>query len=453
MSKKNNKLQVPAGSKNPAGAPATNIGGLQPHFEREKSSENVEISTLEESKTLDLFKLYNKAKNEDFINGLKRYSKAPRSEYKSVKYDDLNLDNGYKIDWLAFTYNERIGLDVILNELNYTFDEFEEVNGRYFYNSGYTIGNYVNIYLNSSSKEVHKNSSPTINFVFTGQGCTDLWNRAGKTRENFLNILSRLKKYDVKITRFDLAFDDFSGVFDFDMIENKLNAGEFRSSKRSFNIVRSSDVNKNKLGRTIYIGSSRSSSQKGNFYLRFYDKKAQYEEKHQILPDEVLNSGIWQRAEISFTKQKANQVFYNLLDENLGHDEDYIFKTNMRNLVEFLEPTIRQKTAKTQHRERWEVCTWWEEFLSFDEKYTFVSAERDVNLGNLLNWLKISVIPSLKLLEVLGEIKGFDIYKILQDFSFNSDDFSKKQLRLLHDSLLSDTDDINKYINEFFGVE
>lgn len=453
MSNKKKNPKVLAEYKNSAEAPTTNIGGLQPHFFRDKSTENVEIPTFSRYKDLDLFRRHNKAKNYAFIEGLKKYSKTPKSVYKDVENDVSNLSSGYKIDWLAFTCHERVGLENILKELHYYFYEFEEVNGRYFYNSGYTIGNYVNVYFNSHDKEVHKNSSPTINFVFTGQGCTDLWNRTGKTRERFLIALNKLKKYDVNITRLDLAFDDFSGIFDFDLIERKLNAGEFRSSKRSFNIVRSSDVNRNKLGRTIYIGSARSSSQKGNFYLRFYDKKAQYEEKHQILPDNVLNSGIWQRAEISFTKLKANQIFYNLLDDNLDYDEDYIFKTNMRTIVEFLEPTVKQKTAKEQHRERRKVCDWWEEFLSFDEKYTFVSAERDVNLSSLLNWLKISVIPSLKLLEVLGEIKGFNIYNILQEFSFDFDNFSKKQLRLLHDSLLSDTDDINEYINEFFGID
>ena len=64
----------------------------------------------------------------------------------------------YKVDWLAFTIssslvNNRYEIKKILNPLGYDLDLFEEVPGRYFYNSGLTIGNYFSIYFNDLAKE------------------------------------------------------------------------------------------------------------------------------------------------------------------------------------------------------------------------------------------------------------------------------------------------------------
>ena len=63
---------------------------------------------------------------------------------------------------------------VLLENLGYNLAEFEIIPGRYFYNSGLTLGGYVNLYYNDYEKDLVRNTSNSRNYVFTGQGCTDL---------------------------------------------------------------------------------------------------------------------------------------------------------------------------------------------------------------------------------------------------------------------------------------
>ena len=103
-------------------------------------------------------------------------------------------------------------------------------------------------------------------------------------------MFKSLISINASITRLDIALDDFVGLLKFPTILSKLNLGHYKSPKKAHNIVRSSDVNRNEKGLTIYIGSSRNSSSKGNYYCRMYDKKAQYLEKHQQIPEEIENA-------------------------------------------------------------------------------------------------------------------------------------------------------------------
>ena len=88
---------------------------------------------------------------------------------------------------------------------------------------------------------------------------------------------------------------------------------------------------------------------------------------------------------------------------------DKIFKTSLRNLLEILTPR-RGDTNKN----RWYKTKWWEKFLAYDETMDFSLAERDVMLGDLLEWLRVAVLPSLALLEKVGDDRGFDIYELLK---------------------------------------
>ena len=87
-----------------------------------------------------------------------------------------------------------------------------------------------------------------------------------------------------------------------------------------------------------------------------------------------------------------------------------IFKSTLRNLLEILTP----KPGDT-NKSRWYKTSWWEKFLEYDEAMDFGLAERDVMLGDLLEWLRVAVLPSLSLLEEIGSERGFDIYSLLSE--------------------------------------
>lgn len=378
----------------------------------------------------------------------------------------------YKIDWLSFSakcYDEEPTntLDENLLELlGYDFKEFEKCSGKNFYNQGATLGNYVSVYWNDytdTKNPVRKNSSKTMNVVYTGQGSTDL---ALRNDNDWVKIFTILTQYEprnkpkskdeeedkpaVNITRIDIALDDYDELVKFDDIEKKLKKGHYRSAKRSYNIVKTSDQNGQKLGETIYIGNARTASgSRGNVYARFYDKLAQYREKNQLVTSDVrehwqkTGKEVWQRYEISVSKNYTNSIVEDILK---GESIDKIFKGSLRNLLEILTPRGKNKN-------RWYKTRWWEDFLQYDERKGFDLPERDVMLAETLEWLRVAVLPSLNVLEKIGQERGFDIYDLLRKAK-KPNELSKKQSRIISDTRNKSDETINDYLTKFLlGIE
>ena len=147
------------------------------------------------------------------------------------------------------------------------------------------------------------------------------------------------------------------------------------------------------------------------------------------------------------TKSVFKKYALKIVDQFLQGDKvDKIFKTSLRNLLEILTPR-RGDTNKN----RWYKTKWWEKFLAYDETMDFSLAERDVMLGDLLEWLRVAVLPSLSLLEKVGDDRGFDIYDLLKEAKKPAE-FSKKQNRLYVNSQTLSDEVINRYLSEFLGV-
>lgn len=380
----------------------------------------------------------------------------------------------YKIDWLSFSvkcYDEEPKNTLnenLLELLGYDFaNEFtNDISGKNFYNQGATLGNYVNVFWNDYTDEknpVRRNSSATMNVVFTGQGSTDL---ALRNDNDWIKIFTILTTYEPKnkpkaedkpsinITRIDIALDDYDGLVNFDDIEKKLKKGHYRSSKRSYNIIKTSDQNGQKLGESIYLGSARTASgsgSRGNVYARFYDKKAQYESKNELFPTEVRDhwartgKEVWQRYEISFSKCYTNSIVEDILN---GESIDKIFKTSLRNLLEILTPR-----GTDTNKNRWYKTKWWEDFLQYDERKGFDLPERDVMIAETLEWLRVAVLPSLNVMEKIGQERGFDIYDLLRR-ARKPNELSKKQSRIISDTRNKSDETINDYLTKFLlGIE
>lgn len=350
----------------------------------------------------------------------------------------------YKIDWLAFTINFKHRKSPqtfdkgIFRVLNLDLNEFEEAPGRFLYNSGATFNGYVNVYWNDEEKPVHKNSSNTMTVQFTGQGCTDL---AERFDNDFLAIFKAIKKYDdtIKYTRIDIALDDSKDTVPLSKIEAKLRRGHYRSIKKTYNVVKTSNQNQENKAMTIYIGNHRADNgSRGNVYLRVYDRKALCESKNILPPPEFRNS--WTRYEIAYSKKYANKVVNEFLE---GKTVEEIFKTSLRQLLELLVP------SKTDtNKSRWKVVKYWENFLKISDKFDFSIAERDMTIAETLEWIRVSVLPSLALLEAIGDVKGFDIYDLLEKAEKPAE-FSKKQKRMLTKSKTLNSGTFLKYLDNF----
>lgn len=354
-----------------------------------------------------------------------------------------------KVDWFAFTLPDDVDIFrdcdnrnnfVFLAELGYDVGMFEEIPGRYFYNTGLTLNGYVNIYYNDLDKSLIRNTQFSRNYVFTGQGSTDL---AKKINSQWIDLMKKILNLGGKITRLDLAIDDFEGFLDLEEMEKFLENGWYRSVKKTYNVVKEKNRRETK-GRTLYIGKYRVSGSKGNYYARFYDKLAQYKEKKELVPVEVEESGFWQRYEISFTKKKAMDVVELMVLE--GKSMELVYSETMKTIIEFLEFNSEDK-----NKSRWEMVGWWTNFIGNCEKAQLGYPERDINLGGLFSWVKNNVLPSLHVLNDICNEDGFDFFDLMRD-SFDGE-YSKKQKRLIDESRnLSRAERIN-YINHFRGVD
>jgi len=147
------------------------------------------------------------------------------------------IENNYLIDWLSFTiqsdingigksavkgFLERMGLD------NLPF--LEKETGRHGYNRSMSIQNYINIYYNEvkfnefdedNAEKLDRIIKMGIHFEFSGQGCRIL--EQEKSWLDWFKILDDLK---VRYSRLDIALDDFQGLLDFDVMEEKIKKGE-----------------------------------------------------------------------------------------------------------------------------------------------------------------------------------------------------------------------------------
>ena len=364
----------------------------------------------------------------------------------------------YKIDWLQFT--ESSENDEVLNildsnlwaffeEIGYKFSDFEQASPRYFYNSALTLGRYLNIYYDSESKEINQYSPKNVLFQFTGQGSTDLALKLSKYYKSndfsdvWFNFFKLLFDYSIKVTRMDCALDDYNAFLNFDRMERKLKRREFKSSKRSYNIVKDKNTDGTVKGETLYLGA-RKRHQDG-YLIRFYNKFAEYKSKGNILPTVVENvvtgqgTHKWQRYEIEIHGQACMNFIARILG---GESFGMIYKGLMRNAIEFLKVNRSNK-----NKNYWEVCDWWEQFLEGAEKCSLAEPERDLDLGRLLRWIRVSVVPSLHLLDEIGQKKGFDIYDLIKNCDIQP--YAKKQERLKNDALDMPQDIIDSYIDAF----
>lgn len=389
-----------------------------------------------------------KIDEDDIIDDIK-----PNDSYDIA--GDIIDKSGYKIDWISvtlpFDYKEEgiFKLYEYMQRLGYRYDEFTAVDGKNFYNECYTLDRYVNFYINNHNKTLKQGYSDTLNIVFTGIGCIDYYTRTAvddKLLDSKLIVESMFNKLlelpEARFRRLDLAFDDFDGVLDLNVISDKLDAKEFKSKKRTYQVIKEKTVDgAQELGHTIYIGSRSSKT----YMLRAYSKKLQYMKKREKLPDVAIRTGIWNRYEFEFKGDTAHQIVNSYITKESPYylDEDKIFKSMMTNCITFLEP-------KDSHKRYWKPCDWWIEYLNNSAVYKFETHERNPNFQNILAWFSSSIMNSLKALEIILEHHGYDVYDLLRDYKMPSE-FSKKLNKAVTDGKALDEDKVNNIIRDFMA--
>lgn len=148
---------------------------------------------------------------------------------------------------------------------------------------------------------------------------------------------------------------------------------------------------------------------------------------------------IWQRYEMEVHGKACMNFISKILD---GMTFGELYKSLMRNAIEFFKSNKSNK-----NKAYWSVVDWWADFLEGAGKASLAEPEKDVDLGRLLRWIRVSVVPSLHLLDEIGQKKGFDIYEEIKIVLLVL--MLKKQERLKEDALSMPDADIKNYLKEF----
>lgn len=329
--------------------------------------------------------------------------------------DTKTKENSYLIDWLSFTIQTDINgvgkkaVREFLKQMNLNALPFaENETGRHGYNRSLSLQNYINVYYNEVKfNEFDENNASKldriikmgVHFEFTGQGCRIL--EQDKDWGDWFNLLNAL---NVRYSRIDIALDDFIGLLDFDLMEEKIKKGEVISLSRTRNIEASLDFKKaEKLdnngkskGKTIYFGNKSSL-----MMIRFYDKKREQQAKKIFCPFDF-----WQRYEIVLKREKAIDFVEKLKS---GENFSDLYLKVMSGLIRFVEPSDDKNKA------RWKTSPFWDDFIKGSEPIKLERKNLDPSLDKTIKWVSESVLGSLQLLIEVAKKGDLDLLELLKN--------------------------------------
>lgn len=324
------------------------------------------------------------------------------------------IENSYLIDWLSFTiqtdingvgksavkgFLEKMGLD--------SLPFLEKETGRHGYNRSMSIQNYINIYYNEvkfnqfaeeNAEKLDRIVKMGVHFEFSGQGCRIL-----EQEKNWMDWFKILDNMNVRYSRLDIALDDFIGLLDFDVMEEKIKKGEVVSLSRTRNIDSSLDFKKaekldnngNSKGKTIYFGNRQSL-----MMIRFYDKKKEQEEKKLF-----CSYDFWQRYEIVLKREKATD-FINKLKTGVDFAELYL--KVLAGLIRFVD------RGSDKNKARWKTSEFWSDFIEGSKGVKLESKNLAPSIDKTIKWVDESVLTSLQLLSEVAKLGDLDFLEILK---------------------------------------
>ena len=329
--------------------------------------------------------------------------------------DTKTKENSYLIDWLSFTIQtdiDGVGKKAVrefLEQMNLdTLPFAENETGRHGYNRSLSLQNYINVYYNEVKfNEYDENNADKldriikmgVHFEFTGQGCRIL--EQDRDWSDWFNLLNGL---NARYSRIDIALDDFIGLLDFDLMEDKIKKGEVISLSRTRNIEASLDFKKaEKLdnngkskGKTIYFGNKNSL-----MMIRFYDKKREQQAKKIFCPFEF-----WQRYEIVLKREKAIDFVEKLRS---GENFSDLYLKVMSGLIRFVEPSDDKNKATSK------TSPFWDDFIKGSEPIKLERKNLDPSILKTISWVDQSVIGSLQLLVEIAKMGDFDLLELLKN--------------------------------------
>lgn len=268
-------------------------------------------------------------------------------------------------DWLSFTTKIHT-LSEVLDLLDFRPDTVtfkQEEKGRYFYRKSlYYDG--IHIYYDGFTV---KNGDQGICVEMSGKGLRNWEEYANADYDKLFDLILANYSDDpdrckMRLTRLDVAYDDFEGILDLSYIFTETLSSNFvsRLKTQEFNCKRRSGKN---IGLTVAHGSMQS-----NVYIRIYDKRL--EQKAQ----EILKH--WVRCEIQLRHEDA----MGFIKLKTPIEKSYFDVLN--NYLRYVVPSEDSNDRR--------ACTapFWLEFIrSAEAKSIFNKPKNDYKIENLLNYV------------------------------------------------------------------
>lgn len=252
------------------------------------------------------------------------------------------MENKILIDWLSFTTTISDERDII-KLLGMEHISFENLDGIMGF-QGFT----KRLYFNGISIHYASHKVDYIWLEMSGQGCRAFESLSSHADYNILFeycLGNPVFNGDgVRITRLDVAYDDFIGLLDIDAIVHDVlpdmsnrNLHYYISPLNAFEILLTDK------GTCVNIGSKRS-----DILFRIYDKAAERNRE-----DEIKH---WVRCEMQLRRNRANEFIRLLICENEVIDDLYFAVLN--HYLRFVEP------SEDSNKSRWDTAAHWVKFAS-----------------------------------------------------------------------------------------
>jgi phage replication initiation protein len=265
------------------------------------------------------------------------------------------------IDWVSLTFPEEHGAELVMSMVSHG----EEWESRDYGTKGYTHSAQWGKLLCSWG------GSAGIHVQASGQGCRQLEAIEGFS---WYRWLAGARGMAAKVTRFDVAMDEKSGLLDLDTIDAalKVKACTSRAKRASYN--GSYDAwEEGRAGRTLYIGKESSDSR-----IRIYDKAA-----------EQGVEGHWNRCELQLRRRRATAAVDKFLEGG-----EMALAGVLRAALEFKEVTGKERIEEE------EIAPWWAVFLEGAEKCVLKLEKCIQTAEKVMAWFERSMGPTMGMLSV-----------------------------------------------------
>jgi phage replication initiation protein len=288
-----------------------------------------------------------------------------------------NFENRFLYDWFScsFKFFEPYRLLDYLGLLNFNY---EITNGKNGYQKRLFYGGV------SVSYEYKDVQNPRVLLELSGSGCR-VFEEYGKGDWEELFEFVRNNPSICRMTRLDVAFDDFSGLINLETFRRQIRKGAIVAQASYYSVIESSDNLGEEIKNTavtIYVGS-----QKSDCFVRFYDKAAQRGlDRH------------WKRAELVMKGNHALEFIKNPLP--IGQKFGGVLNRYMR--------FVDLKGYDSSNKSKCPTSAFWLKIVKTAEKISIVSKENtEYTFSRLVRYIGKQCSNSIRTAVTALGVDGF----------------------------------------------